>query len=187
MFKDTAAIGENSWTPYSGVFPPNFETLVDVSYDSSGELNPQNGYDDIKILSPTQLPNSTKLPNPTQPPQENRKKWVATSMQSKGKKVGIVSKLIHELSRISDVVELRRQPSSGNLGSSIRDVMECVCTLEGVEGGSDLYRIAARIFQNRKKRDMFIVMEKLHLQLMFLKDEAELLGGRHFSIWLASG
>jgi hypothetical protein len=103
-------------------------------------------------------------------------------MQSKGKKVGIVSKLIHELSRISDVVELRRQPSSGNLGSSIRDVMECVCTLEGVEGGSDLYRIAARISQNRKKRDMFIVMEKLHLQLMFLKDEAELLGGRHFSI-----
>jgi transcriptional regulator len=57
-----------------------------------------------------------------------------------------------------------------------------VCTLEGVEEGSDLYRIADRIFQNREKRDMFVVMEKPHLQLMFLKDEAELLGGRHFSI-----
>jgi hypothetical protein len=57
--------------------------------------------------------------------------------------------------------------------------LERVCTLEGVEKGSDLYRIAARIFQ---KRDMFVVMEKPHLQLMFLKDGAELLGGRHFSI-----
>jgi hypothetical protein len=182
MFKDTAAIGENSWTPSSGVFPPNFETLVDVSCDSFGEPNPQNDHDDIDILSPTQSPNSTQLPNPTQPPQEKRKKRVATFMQSKWKKVGIVSKLIHELSCISDAVELRRQPSSGNLGSSIRDVMEHVCTLEGVEEGSDLYRIAARIFQNREKRDMFVVMEKPHLQLMFLKDEAELLGGRHFSI-----
>jgi len=89
--------------------------------------------------------NSTQLPNPTQPPQEKRKKRVATFMQSKGKKVGTVSKLIHELSRISDAVEPKRQPSSENLGSSIRDVMERVCTLEGVEEGSDLYRIA-RIF-----------------------------------------
>jgi hypothetical protein len=42
--------------------------------------------------------------------------------------------------------------------------------------------MAARIFQNREKRDMFVVMEKPHLQLMFLKDEATLLGGHHFSI-----
>jgi hypothetical protein len=54
MFKDTAATGENLGTPSSGVFPPNFETLVDVSCDSSGEPNPQNGHDDIEILSPTQ-------------------------------------------------------------------------------------------------------------------------------------
>jgi hypothetical protein len=33
MFKNTAATGENSWTPFSGVFSPNFETLVDVSCD----------------------------------------------------------------------------------------------------------------------------------------------------------
>jgi hypothetical protein len=83
-----------------------------------------------------------------------------------------VSKLIHELSRISDAVELMRQPSSGNLGRSIRSVMERVCTLEGVEKGSDLYRIAARIFQNKEKSDMFVLMEKPHLQVMFLKDEA---------------
>jgi hypothetical protein len=94
-----------------------------------------------------------------------------------------MSKLIHELSRISDAVELRRQPNSRNLGSSIHDVMGRVCMLEGVEEGSDLYRIAARIFQNREKKDMFVVMKKPHLQLIFLKDESELLGwGRHFSI-----
>jgi hypothetical protein len=34
-----------------------------------------------------------------------------------------VSKLIHELGRISDAVKLKRSTSSGNLGSSIRDVM----------------------------------------------------------------
>jgi hypothetical protein len=45
--------------------PNNFETLVDVSCDSSSEPSPQNGHDDIEILSPTQPPNSTQLPNPT--------------------------------------------------------------------------------------------------------------------------
>jgi hypothetical protein len=48
-----------------------------------------------------------------------------------------------------------------------------VCTLDGI----DLHRMAASIFQNRENRDMFVVMEKPHLQLMFLKDEASLLGG----------
>jgi hypothetical protein len=94
-------------------------------------------------------------------------------MQSKGKKGGTVSKLVHELSRINDAIKLKRSPSSGNLGSSIRDVMERVCTLDGI----DLHRMAASIFQNRENRDMFVVMEKPHLQLMFLKDEASLLGG----------
>ncbi len=54
--------------------------------------------------------------------------------------------------------------------------MESVCALDGVEEGSDLHHMAACIFQNRKKRDIFVAMEKPHLQLMFLKDEAELLG-----------
>jgi hypothetical protein len=113
--------------------PNNFETLVDVSCDSSSEPSPQNGHDDIEILSPTQPPNSTQLPNPTQPHKENKKKRGATFMQSKGKKRGTVSKLVHELSRISDAIELKRSPSSRNLGSSIRDVMERVCTLDGIE------------------------------------------------------
>jgi len=62
MFKDTTTTRENSWIPYSGVFPPNFETLVDVSCDSSGEPNPQNGHDDTEILSHIQPPNSTQPP-----------------------------------------------------------------------------------------------------------------------------
>jgi len=93
-----------------------------------------------------------------------------------------MSKLVHELSHISDAVKLKRSTSSGNLGSSIRDVMERMCTLDGVKEGLDLHRMAARIFQNIEKRNMFVVMEKPHLQLMFLQDEAALLGGRHFSI-----
>jgi hypothetical protein len=175
MFRDTAATGEISWTPSSGVFPTNFETPVEVSCDSSGESGPQYGHDDIEILSPTQPTNSTQSPNPTQPIQEKRKKRVGTFMQSKGKKGGTVSKLVHELSRISAAVELKSS-------TSVRDVMDRVCTLDGVEEGSDLYRMAARIFQNREKRDMFVAMGKPHLQLMFLKDEATLLGGHHFSI-----
>jgi hypothetical protein len=63
MFKDTAVTGEISWNPSSSAFPTNFETLVDVSCDSSGEPIPQNGHDDIETLSPTQPPNSTQMPN----------------------------------------------------------------------------------------------------------------------------
>lgn len=93
-----------------------------------------------------------------------------------------MSKLIYELGHISDAVELKRLTSSGNSGSNIRNVMERVCTLDGVEEGSNFHRMSTRIFQNRENRDMFVAMKKPHLQLMFLKDEAALLGGRHLSI-----
>jgi hypothetical protein len=61
--------------------------------------------------------------------------------------------------------------------SSIYDVMERVCTLDGADKGSDLYRI----FQKREKKEMFVVMGKPHLQLKFLKDETELLGRHYFT------
>ena len=89
--------------------------------------------------------------------------------------------LTHQLSCIYDTVELRNSASSLEPGSSIHDVMERVCTLDGVEKGSNLYLMVARIFQKREKREMFVVMEESHLQLMFLKNEAELLGRHYFT------
>ena len=89
--------------------------------------------------------------------------------------------LTHQLSRMCDAVELRNSASSLKPRSSIRDVMERVCTLDGVEKGSNLYLMAVRIFQKREKRDMFVVMKEPHLQLMFLKNEAELLGRQYFT------
>lgn len=102
-------------------------------------------------------------------------------MQSKGKKGRAISKLIHLFSRIANAIELRNSTNFGIPGSSICDVMERVCTLDGVEKGSDLHLMATLIFQKREKREMFVVMKKPYLQLMFLKDEARLLGGHHFS------
>jgi hypothetical protein len=134
---------------------------VEVSSDSSGESGPKYKHDDIERLSLTQTP------NPTQPPQEMRMKRVGTIMQSEGKKARTVSKLINELSKISNVVELKAK-SQANSSNSIRDVLKCVCTLDGVEEGFDFHRMTARIFQNKEKREMFTVLEKSHLQLMFL-------------------
>jgi hypothetical protein len=39
--------------------PTNFETFVERSYDSTGELAPPYDKDDIEILSTTQPPNPT--------------------------------------------------------------------------------------------------------------------------------
>jgi hypothetical protein len=108
-----------------------------------------------------------------------RKKRVGTVMQSKGKKAGIASKLLNELSKISNAVELKAI-SQANSSSSIREVLKRMCTLDGVEEGSDFHRMAARIFQNKEKREVFAVLEKPHLQLMFLKDEAKSIENRHF-------
>ena len=58
--------------------------------------------------------------------------------------------------------------------------MERVCTLDGIEKGFELYFMAARIFQKREKREMFVVMEEPYLQLKFLQEEARLLGGHYF-------
>uniref|UniRef100_A0A2N9IJD7 Myb/SANT-like domain-containing protein n=1 Tax=Fagus sylvatica TaxID=28930 RepID=A0A2N9IJD7_FAGSY len=74
--------------------------------------------------------------------------------------------------------------NSANLqesGSSIHNVMERVCTLDGVEKGSDLDLMVACIFQKGEKREIFVVMGEPHLQLKFLKDEAELLGRHYFT------
>jgi hypothetical protein len=121
----------------------------------------------------------THTPNPTQPTQEKRKKRVGSFMQSKGKKTGIVSKLINKLSRISNVVELK-VASLVNSGNSIRDVLKHVCTLDGVEEGFDFHHMAARIFQNKEKREVFAILKKPHLQLMFLKDELTSMDNRLF-------
>ena len=77
-------------------------------------------------------------------------------MQSKGKKVGIASKLLNELSKISNDVELKAR-SQANSSNSIRDVLERVYTLDGVEEGSDFHHMAARIFQNKEKRGVCCV------------------------------
>jgi hypothetical protein len=102
-------------------------------------------------------------------------------MQNKGKKGITNSKLIHKFGLINDVVELKSSLSSGNLDSSIHNVMECMCTLDDVDEGFNLHHVAVHIFQNREKIEMFVVLEKPHLQLMFLRDEETLLGGCYFS------
>ncbi len=84
--------------------------------------------------------------------------------------------MIHKLGRIGDVVKLKSSTSSKNSGSSLCDMMERSCTLDGFEEGSDHRHRVAHIFHKREKKEMFVVMEKSHLQLMFLKDEATLLG-----------
>ncbi|XP_059454052.1 L10-interacting MYB domain-containing protein-like isoform X2 [Corylus avellana] len=186
MFRDTTATREGVRAPSLGVLPTNFETPKEGSCDSSSESAPPYGHDKIEILSPTQMPypsqlcNTIQPPNSTQPTKEKGKKRAATFMQSEGKK-GVVSKLIYELSHISNDKELKSSASSEISGSSIRDVMERVCTLDGVEKGSNLHLKAAHIFQKREKREMFVVIEEPHLQLMFLREEARLLGGQHFS------
>uniref|UniRef100_A0A2N9G4A6 Myb/SANT-like domain-containing protein n=1 Tax=Fagus sylvatica TaxID=28930 RepID=A0A2N9G4A6_FAGSY len=112
---------------------------------------------------------------------KGKKRASTSSIHGKGKKGGGALMLTHQLSRICDAVELRNSASSLEPGSSIRDVMERVCTLDGAEKGSNLYLMAARIFQKREKREMFVVMKEPHLQLMFLKNEAELLGRHYFT------
>ena len=191
MFRDTVATGESAWTPSSGGLPTNFEIPVEVLGDSSDELSPQYDHDDIERLNLTQTPNSRQPPNPTQttnptqplnptqPSQEMRKKQIGTVMQSKGKKVGTVSKLLNELSKISNAVELKAT-SQANSNNSICDVLKRVCTLDGVEEGSGFRRMVARIFQNKEKREVFAVLEKPHLQLMFLQDEAKSIDNRYF-------
>ena len=100
-------------------------------------------------------------------------------MESKGKKARTVSKLINELSKISNVVEFKAK-SQANSSNSIRDVLKCMCTLDGVEEGFDFHHMAARIFQNKEKREVFAILKKPHLQLMFLKDELTSMDNRLF-------
>ena len=128
MFKDTAATRNLAWTPSSGVLPADFET-------------PTEGDEDVETHDLTQPPNSTQT---TQ--DKGKKRALTSSVHGKGKKGGGALMLTHQLSRICDAVELRNSASSLEPGSSIRDVMERVCTLDGVEKGSNLYLMAARIF-----------------------------------------
>ena len=85
------------------------------------------------------------------------------------------------LSCICDVGELRDSTCSIELSSTICNIMEHVCTLDGIEKSSELYFMVAHIFKKREKREMFVVMEEPHSQLLFLEKEAKLLEGHYFS------
>uniref|UniRef100_A0A2N9FS97 Myb/SANT-like domain-containing protein n=1 Tax=Fagus sylvatica TaxID=28930 RepID=A0A2N9FS97_FAGSY len=153
MFKDTAATGNLAWAPSSGVLPSDLETPEEGLGDASGDLSSP---DDDEV----------ETPSLTQPTQDKGKKRVSiSSLHGKRKKGGAATMLTHQLSRICEAVELRNSASLMEPRSSIRDVMERVCTLDGAEKGSDLYLMAARIFQKREKREMFVVMGEPHLQL----------------------
>ncbi|KAL4610421.1 hypothetical protein ACB092_08G048500 [Castanea dentata] len=153
MFKDIAATGDLAWAPTSGVLPDDLETPKEGLGDTSANSYSPNDDDDVHE---DETPNLTQPPNPT---------------QNKGKK---------RLSRICDVVELRNLVFSMEPSSTIRNVMDLVCTLDGIEKGFELYLMAARIFQKREKREMFVVMEEPYLQLQVLQEEARLLGGHYF-------
>ena len=84
-----------------------------------------------------------------------------------------------QLGCICDVMELWNLARSVE-PSTIRNVMERVCNLDGIEKGSKLYLMAARIFQKWEKKEMFVMMEEPYLQLQFLQEEARLLGGYYF-------
>ena len=88
--------------------------------------------------------------------------------------------MTQQLSHICDVVELRNSAFLVEPSSTIRNVMDRLCTLDGVEKGSELYLMAARIFQKPEKREMFVVMEEPYIQLQFLQEEEKLLGGHYF-------
>jgi hypothetical protein len=170
MFKDTAVTGNLVWAPSSGVLPFDLETPEKGLGDASSDLSSTVDDDEVET------------PSLTQPTQDKGKKRVSiSSLHGKGKKGGAPTMLTHQLSRIYEAVELRNSASLMELRSSIRDVMKHVCTLDGTEKGSDLYLMVACIFHKREKREMFVVMGEPHLQLKFLKDEAELLGRHYFT------
>ena len=169
MFKDTAATGNLAWAPSSGVLPSDLETPEEGLGDASGDLSSP---DDDEV----------ETPSLTQPTQDKGKKRVSiSSLHGKRKKGRAATMLTHQLSRICEAVELRNSASLMEPRSSIHDVMERVCTLDGAEKGSNLYLMAARIFQKQEKREMFVVIGEPHLQFKFFKDEVELLGGHYFT------
>ncbi|XP_030930868.1 uncharacterized protein LOC115956705 [Quercus lobata] len=175
MFKDIAATGDLAWAPTSGVLPDDLETPKEGLGDTFADSSSPNDDDDVHEH---ETPNLTQPPKPTQ--KKGEKRVLPSSTQSKGKKGGTALQLTQQLSRICDVVELRNSAFSMEPSSTIRNVMERVCTLDGIEKGSELYLMAAHIFQKREKREMFVVMEEPYLQLQFLQEESRLLGGHYF-------
>ncbi|KAL4603071.1 hypothetical protein ACB092_10G099300 [Castanea dentata] len=127
MFKDIGATGDLAWAPTSGMLPDDLETpkegLGDTSADSSSPNDDNDVHED-------ETPNLTQPPNPTQ--NKGKKRVLQSSIQSKGKKGGTT------LQNSDFLVE----PNS-----TICNVMERVCTLDDIEKGSELYLMAARIFQ----------------------------------------
>ena len=160
MFKNIAATGDLAWAPTSGVLLNDLEIPKEGLGDTSADSSSSNDNDDVHE---DETHNLTQPPNPTQ--NKGKKRVLPSSTQSKGKKGGTALQLTQQLSHICDVVELRNSAFSVKPSSTIRNVMEHVCTLDDIEKGSELYLMAARIFQKQKKREMFVVMEELYLQL----------------------
>ena len=146
MFKNIAATGDLAWAPTSGVLLNDLEIPKEGLGDTSADSSSSNDNNDVHE---DETHNLTQPPNPTQ--NKGKKQALPSSTQSKGKKGGIALQLTQQLSCIYDVVELRNSACSVEPSSTICNVMEHVCTLDGIEKGSKLYLMVARIFQNEKR------------------------------------
>ena len=122
------------------MLPDDLETPTEGLGDTSADSSSPNDDDDVYE---DETPNLTQPPNPTQ--KKGKKLVLPSSTQSKGKKGGTALQLTQQLSRICDV-ELRNSAFSVEPSNTIRNVMERVCTFDGIEKGFEFYLIAAHIF-----------------------------------------
>ena len=126
------------------MLPNDLETHKEGLGDTFADPSSPNDDDDEVHEDVTY--NLTQPPNPTQ--NKGKKRALPSSTQSKGKKGGTALQLTQQLiSHICVVVELRNSACLVEPSSTIHNVMECVCTLDGIEKGSELYLMAACIFQ----------------------------------------
>ncbi|XP_075658961.1 uncharacterized protein LOC142628810 [Castanea sativa] len=121
-----------------GVLPDDVEKLKEELSDTSvNSSSPKKNDDD----------DDDEDENPNLSTQDKgKRRTLLSSTQGKGKKGGIALKLTQQLSRICDIAELRNSACSVEPSSTIRNVMEHVYILDGIEKGSELYHMAARIF-----------------------------------------
>ncbi|GAV65657.1 hypothetical protein CFOL_v3_09171 [Cephalotus follicularis] len=166
IFSPIIVSGSHAWAPSSGSLPNETVNMLEGGGDSKDEeLNVSLENITTNLIQDSDI-STSKRKNPIGGTQLNSKKG-----KKGGGKVGDASMIFLSIERLLVAYETRSAAKfAADRAFCIEACMEVLNVMPGVPSGGELWCFATRLFMNKNKREMFLVLND-DLRLVWLSNE----------------
>ncbi|XP_073158347.1 L10-interacting MYB domain-containing protein-like [Henckelia pumila] len=174
LFSDVVAEGNSEWAPSSGILPSHLQDEHEDDINiHSGEVNGP----DIDYTTETNDTQQTNMESGLSRRNIRNNPFSAPIRHKKQKKSSIAEKIARCLERMVNTIESESQLSrltTDSVGNyTIKDCMEVLDCMSGIEEGGSLWMYATRLFLKPAVRELFLTIKRDDLRLKWLQDQME--------------